>query len=290
MSSGISSRVDLHLHTTASDGRLSPTELVALLKTQGLETVSISDHDTTEGLAETYAAAKEIPNLRIIPGIELSADIFDDDVHILGYFIRYEDSDFQAVLKEYRWGRVGRGKAMVEKLASFGLDVSWERVQEIAGDAAIGRPHIAMALVENGYFKEPREAFDEYLGNEGLAYVDREKKGPQGTLDLLSSVGGVAVLAHPTYLKDMEATIGKLKPLGLVGMEVYYAQYPPETVLELAALARKYDLIPCGGSDYHGMGNWGEPLPGTLGPPLESVRALEEAADKLAGGRQANAG
>jgi len=290
MSSGISSRVDLHLHTTASDGRLSPTELVALLKTQGLETVSISDHDTTEGLAETYAAAKEIPNLRIIPGIELSADIFDDDVLILGYFIRYEDPDFQAVLKEYRWGRVGRGKAMVEKLASFGLDVSWERVQEIAGDAAIGRPHIAMALVEKGYFKEPREAFDEYLGNEGLAYVDREKKGPQGTLDLLSSVGGVAVLAHPTYLKDMEATIGQLKPLGLVGMEVYYAQYPPETVLELAALARKYDLIPCGGSDYHGMGNWGEPLPGTLGPPLESVRALEEAADKLAGGRQANAG
>ena len=290
MSSGIGSRVDLHLHTTASDGRLSPTELVALLKTQGLETVSISDHDTTEGLAETYAAAKGVPNLRIIPGIELSADIFDDDVHILGYFIRYEDSDFQAVLKEYRWGRVGRGKAMVEKLASFGLDVSWERVQEIAGDAAIGRPHIAMALVEKGYFKEPREAFDEYLGNEGLAYVDREKKGPQGTLDLLSSVGGVAVLAHPTYLKDMEATIGQLKPLGLVGMEVYYAQYPPETVLELAALARKYDLIPCGGSDYHGMGNRGEPLPGTLGPPLESVRALEEAADKLAGGRQANAG
>ena len=273
------------MHTTASDGRLSPTELVRLLESQGLEVGSISDHDTTDGLAEAYATAKEVPNLRIIPGIELSADILDDDVHILGYFIRYEDPYFQAVLEDYRWGRVGRGKAMVEKLAGLGLNVSWERVEEIAGDATIGRPHIALALVEKGYFKEPREAFDEYLGNDGLAYVDREKKGPKETLELLSSVGGVAVLAHPTYLKNMEDTIRELKPLGLVGMEVYYAQYPAETVLELAALARKYDLIPCGGSDYHGLGNAGEPLPGTLGPPVESVEALEEAADKLARGR-----
>ncbi|PKB82109.1 MAG: hypothetical protein BZY88_05235 [SAR202 cluster bacterium Io17-Chloro-G9] len=281
----MSATVDLHLHTTASDGRLSPTELVRMLGTQGLELVSISDHDTTEGLAEAYAAAKELPNLRIIPGIELSADILDDDVHILGYFIQYQDPEFQAVLEDFRWGRVGRGKAIVDKLLGYGLNVSWERVQEIAGDAAIGRPHIALALVEQGYFKEPREAFDEYLGNDGLAYVDREKKGSQQTLDLLSSVGGVAVLAHPTYLKNMEATIAELKPLGLVGMEVYYAQYPPETVLELAALARKYDLIPCGGSDYHGLGNSGEPLPGTLGPPIETVDALEEAAGRLAGGR-----
>ena len=277
--------VDLHLHTRASDGRLSPTELVRLVASQGLEVVSISDHDTTEGLAEAYRAAQEFPNLRIIPGIELSADVLDDDVHILGYFIQYQDAEFQGVLEEFRWGRVGRGKAMVEKLAGYGLNVSWERVQEIAGDAAIGRPHIALALVEQGYFKEPREAFDEYLGNEGLAYVDREKKGSKESLELLSSVGGVAVLAHPTYLKNMEATIAELKPLGLVGMEVYYAQYPPETVLELAALARKYDLVPCGGSDYHGLGNSGEPLPGTLGPPLESVEALEKAAERLAGGR-----
>ena len=277
--------VDLHLHTTASDGRLSPTELVQLVAGQGLELVSISDHDTTEGLAEAYAAAQEVPNLRIIPGIELSADILDDDVHILGYFIQYQDPDFQAVLEDYRWGRVGRGKAMVEKLAGYNLNISWERVEEIAGDAAIGRPHIALALVEQGYFKEPREAFEEYLGNDGLAYVDREKKGSKESLDLLSAVGGVAVLAHPTYLKNMEATIAELKPLGLVGMEVFYAQYPPETVLELAALARKYDLIPCGGSDYHGLGNSGEPLPGTLGPPVESVEALEEAAGRLSGGR-----
>ena len=277
--------VDLHLHTKASDGRLSPTELVRLVASQGLELVSISDHDTTEGLAEGYRAAQEFPNLRIIPGIELSADVQDDDVHILGYFIQYQDPEFQSVLEEFRWGRVGRGKAIVDKLAGYGLNVSWEQVQKIAGDAAIGRPHIALALVEQGYFKEPREAFEEYLGNDGLAYVDREKKGSKESLELLSSVGGVAVLAHPTYLENMESTIAELKPLGLVGMEVYYAQYSPETVLELAALARKYDLIPCGGSDYHGLGNTGEPLPGTLGPPVESVEALEEAAERLVGGR-----
>ena len=274
--------VDLHLHTTASDGRLSPTELVRLVASRGLEQVSISDHDTTEGLAEAYRAAEEFPKLRIIPGIELSTDIPGDEIHMLGYFIRYEDEEFQEVLRQFRAGRLERGLMMVEKLASLGVHVEWERVLEIAGDGAVGRPHIALALVENGYCNEPRDAFTEYLGRNGLAYVEREKVTPEEAVRTLTRVGGVPVLAHPAYLKNMETSIAKLKAVGLLGLEVHYAQFDADTIRKLERLAAQYDLIPCGGSDYHGLGNSGEPLPGTLGPPLSTVERLEEAASKLA--------
>ncbi|PKB78892.1 MAG: hypothetical protein BZY88_16135 [SAR202 cluster bacterium Io17-Chloro-G9] len=281
----MSAQIDLHLHTTASDGRLSPTELIQLVAKQGLKQVSISDHDTTDGLAEAYEAAQAYPDLRIIPGIELSTDVPGDEVHMLGYFIQYEDEEFQKVLQGFRSGRLDRGRAMVEKLNELGLHITWERVQEIAGDGSVGRPHIALALVEQGYFKEPKDAFDEYLGRNGLAYAERDKMTPVNGVDLISSVGGVPVLAHPTYMNDMEANIANLKATGLVGMEVFYAKYSPETVLELAALAAKYDLIPCGGSDYHALGNSDDCLPGTLGPPPETVERLEEAARKMARSR-----
>ena len=270
--------IDLHLHTLASDGRLSPTELIQLVAKQGLETISITDHDSTEGLAEAYEAAKEFPYMRIIPGIEMSADIPGDEVHVLGYFLDYHDVDFQEMLTELRRGRVGRAQVMVEKLVALGKPVEWERVLHFAGNGTVGRPHIALAMVEAGYFKEPKEAFEEYLGNDGLAYYDRPKLNPTESVAMIRKVGGVPVLAHPTFMNDMEAGIASLKKEGLVGMEVYYAQYDDDTVRHLARLAREYDLIPCGGSDYHGLGNTGEPLPGTLGPPEETVKLLEDAA------------
>ncbi len=270
--------IDLHLHTLASDGRLSPTELIQLVAKQGLETISITDHDSTEGLAEAYEAAKEFPYMRIIPGIEMSADIPGDEVHVLGYFLDYHDVEFQEMLTELRRGRVGRAQVMVEKLVALGKPVEWERVLHFAGDGTVGRPHIALAMVEAGYFKEPKEAFEEYLGNDGLAYYDRPKLNPTESVAMIRKVGGVPVLAHPTFMNDMEAGIASLKKEGLVGMEVYYAQYDDDTVRHLARLAREYDLIPCGGSDYHGLGNTGEPLPGTLGPPEETVKLLEDAA------------
>jgi len=270
--------IDLHLHTLASDGRLSPTELIQLVANQGLETISITDHDSTEGLAEAYEAAKKFPYMRIIPGIEMSADIPGDEVHVLGYFLDYHDVEFQEMLTELRRGRVGRAQVMVEKLVALGKPVEWERVLHFAGDGTVGRPHIALAMVEAGYFKEPKEAFEEYLGNDGLAYYDRPKLNPTESVAMIRKVGGVPVLAHPTFMNDMEAGIASLKKEGLVGMEVYYAQYDDNTVRHLARLAREYDLIPCGGSDYHGLGNTGEPLPGTLGPPEETVKLLEDAA------------
>ena len=276
--------IDLHLHTLASDGRLTPTELIQLVVKQGLKTVSITDHDSTEGLAEAYEAAKEFPDLRIIPGIEMSADLPGNEVHVLGYFLDYHDVEFQATLTEFRRGRVDRAQIMVEKLDALGMHVEWEQVQRFAGDGSVGRPHIALALVEAGYFEEPKEAFEEYLGNDGLAYYDRPKLNPIESVEMIKRVGGVPVLAHPTFMNDMESGIIELMKVGLVGMEVYYAQYDDDTVRHLARLAKEYDLIPCGGSDYHGLGNSGEPLPGTLGPPDETINLLEDAAAKAKSG------
>lgn len=276
--------IDLHLHTLASDGRLTPTELIQLVVKQGLQTISITDHDSTEGLAEAYEAAKEFPHLRIIPGIEMSADLPGNEVHVLGYFLDYHDVEFQATLTEFRRGRVDRARIMVEKLDALGMHVDWDRVQHFAGDGSVGRPHMALALVEAGFFKEPKEAFEEYLGNDGLAYYDRPKLNPIESVEMIKRVGGVPVLAHPTFMNDMEGGITDLKKVGLVGMEVYYAQYNDDTVRHLARLAKEYDLIPCGGSDYHGLGNSGEPLPGTLGPPEETIQLLEDAAAKVKSG------
>ena len=278
----MSAAVDLHLHTTASDGRLRPTELVDLVAGQGLKVVSVSDHDTTSGLDEACQAAAKYPGMRIIPGIELSTDIPGDEIHMLGYFFDREDAEFQSVLTRFRRGRLERGRMMVEKLAEYGLHVEWERVQEIAGEGgAVGRPHVALALVEKGYFREPKDAFAEYLGRNGLAYAEREKMTPEEGVRLLARVGGVAVLAHPAQLPDLDQKCAELEAAGLVGMEVHYQMYTPDTVARLLDVAKRHGLIPCGGSDYHGLGNTGEQLPGLLGPPMETVERLEEAAYKV---------
>ncbi len=286
--------VDLHMHTTASDGRLTPTELVELAAAKGLRTISVSDHDTTAGLVEARQAVNRIPGMRLIPGIELSCDVPGGEVHMLGYFMDVEDPGFQEMLAGFREGRLARGEGMVAKLAEFGMHIEWERVLEIAGDASVGRPHIAQALVEAGYFLEPSDAFHEYLGRNGKAYVERAKLTPPDAVKLLNDVGGVAVFAHPWFERrgnepepeqSLIETVEELKAAGLHGMEVHYALYDDATVDWLADVARAYDLIPCGGSDYHHSGNSREPLPGVNGPPMATVERLEEAARQLAARR-----
>ncbi|PKB84263.1 MAG: phosphatase [SAR202 cluster bacterium Io17-Chloro-G9] len=274
------SPVDLHLHTNASDGRLAPTELVRLVAERGLKVVSIADHDTTEGLEEAFESAKQFPDLRIIPGIEINTDIPGDEVHVLGYFIQYRNEEFQEKLRRFRTGRIDRARRIVEKLAALGVVLDWERVREIAGDGAVGRPHIALAMVENGYCSEPKRAFDEYLGRNSLAYVEHTQMTPVEAIQLLAGVGGVPVLAHPAYISNFERLLPELKAAGLMGMEVYYAKFDEAKVEYLKRLASEHDLIPCGGSDYHALGNSDEPLPGTLGPPVETVERLEAAAGR----------
>ncbi len=266
--------VDLHLHTTASDGRLSPTELVNLLGERGLRIAAITDHDSTEGLPEAYEAKERFPDLTLIPGIELSTEAGDSEIHVLGYFLDWKNAEFQKVLSGFRDGRVGRGQAMVERLGELGLPVEWERVLHFAGDGAVGRPHIALAMVERGYVPGVRDAFDLYLGRNGPAYVERQKLSPEDAVGIIRGVGGAAVLAHPSYVNNLDGHLTRMKDAGLAGMEVYYSHYPPKTVRQLREVAKRFDLLPCGGSDYHALGQEDEVLPGHAGPPEEVVEAL----------------
>ena len=287
--------VDLHLHTQASDGTLTPSELVDLCAARGLKVIAISDHDSTEGLNEAFASAKAHPDLHVIPAIELSADVPGSEIHILGYFIDTFDADFQDTLRRFREGRYDRGRAMVERLNSMGYDIEWSRVQQIAGDASIGRPHIASAMVEAGYFKYPNQVFDELIGRDGSAYVERMKLTPEDAILMLRRNGAVPVMAHPTYSKikssrgevqQLDKTVRQMKEYGIVGIEVFYGDYTPDQVAYLKRIADDLDLIPCGGSDYHCSGNPGEPEPGSVGPPMETVSRLEAAHVDIVRARQ----
>ena len=275
--------VDLHLHTNQSDGRLTPVELITLVAERGLKLVAVTDHDTTDGLASAFATATAYPQLTIIPGVELSTDIPGNEVHILGYYIRYEDPSFQATLARFREVRVGRAQEMVSRLADMGMPLEWERVREIAGEGAIGRPHIAQALIEKGYVSGRQEAFDKYLGRNGPAYAEREKITPEEAVRLIAGVGGVPVMAHPGYTDDLENVLTGLVDAGLKGMEVHYAQYDEKARAELADVAERHGLIPCGGTDYHATGVDGEHLPGEIGPPMETVERLKALAGVGAG-------
>ncbi len=273
--------IDLHMHTTLSDGKLTPTELVRLLAERGVTVAAISDHDSTEGLDEAMAAAEQYPELELVPAIEISADHLKEgnaDVHVLGYFLDYHDQAFQARLKSFRDDRELRGQRMVEKLATVGYPVEWERVKEIAGDAGIGRPHIAQAMVERGYIAQVRDAFDGILDDDGIAHVGRPHITIPESVELIKSVGGVAVLAHPLFVPAYEDLLAELSGLGFVGFEVHYGDFSPEQRRDLARLAERYGLLPCGGSDYHAMGHDGEHLPGTAGPPPEVLAELERLA------------
>ena len=286
--------VDLHLHTTFSDGTLTPTELVNLCASRGLKVIAVSDHDSTEGLPEAMAAAEAHPDLTIIPAIELSTDIPGSEIHVLGYFIDTSDQDFQNTLEGFRKGRHNRGELMVEKLNSLGLNISWERVQEISDGGAIGRPHIAQAMVEAGYIEFPKQAFDRYIGRNGSAYVERPKLTPEDAVGLLVKNGALPVMAHPTYsqtksdrgdVASLRKTVENLRERGLEGMEVFYGDYTPDQVSYLKEIADDIGIVPCGGSDYHASGNPGEPQPGTVGPPMSTVERLRAVKSEISATR-----
>lgn len=265
--------VDLHSHTNLSDGVLTPRALVELAYQRGLRYLAVTDHDSTAGIAEAIDAARDCPGLTLIPGIEISCDIPGHEVHLLGYFLDYQDPELQLALTRMRQNRVGRAQKMLEILASLDMPLDWERVQAIAGDASIGRPHVAEALLERGYVDDLREAFDRYLGNGRPAYVERDKLTPVDAIRQIRNVGGLPVLAHPTYVGDFEALLPELVQAGLVGMEVYYSKYPPETVDRLRRVADRFGLVPCGGSDYHGRFE-GEIGPGEAYVPVETYERL----------------
>ena len=268
------SRVDLHIHSTASDGRLTPADIVREAAEQGLTYIALADHDSVDGIAPAQAAAQAFPGLKVIPCVEISTDIPQGEVHVLGYFIDYTDHELRASLHRFRNSRLRRAQGMVAKLGDLGIHIDWKRVQEIAGGSSIGRPHIAQAMLEKGYISSIKQAFAEYLGRDCPAYVEREKMTPDETVELIVKAQGLPVLAHPLTLIDPEAMIVELKAAGLVGIEAYYNGYTAEEINRLLGLAQRHNLIVSGGSDYHGLEPATETAIGGADLPIESVEQL----------------
>ncbi len=268
------SRVDLHIHSTASDGKLEPADVVRGAAERGLAYIALADHDTVSGIAPAQEAAKEFPKLKVIPGVEISTDTPDGEIHILGYFVDYNDPEFKAALDRFRNSRLARARGIVDKLNKLGIHIDWQRVEEIAGDSSIGRPHIAQAMLEKGYIASFKEAFTDYIGRDGPAYVEREKMTPAEAVAIIVKAGGLAVLAHPFTAGEPEAMIRELKPAGLAGIEAYYDNYSAEEIDQLVGLAQKYNLIATGGSDYHGIEPANETAIGGAEVPLESAERL----------------
>jgi predicted metal-dependent phosphoesterase TrpH len=268
------SLVDLHIHSTASDGKFAPAEIVAKAAGLGLKVIALADHDSVAGIEPAINAAKAFPGLTFIPGVEISTDLPDGEAHILGYFIDYKDLDFEKALEKFRDSRTGRGRRMVEKLNALGVKIDWARVQEIAGDGAIGRPHVAQAMLEKGYVKTFEEAFDRYIGHGGPAYVEREKMTPEEAVALIVRAKGIPVLAHPFTVKNPEAMVPSLKKAGLAGIEAYYKDNTPAATQNTLRLAQKYGLIATGGTDYHGISDTEVMLGGTDVPIAAAEKLL----------------
>jgi predicted metal-dependent phosphoesterase TrpH len=246
---------DLHTHSTYSDGTQTITQNVAMAIERGLDGLAITDHDTTQGYAEAYAAA-EGTDLEIIPGIEFSAEYDGASLHVLAYYIDPENRELRAELKRLTDTRFRRGEQMIEKLHELGFDVSFERVREIAGDDLIARPHIAQAMVEAGIVAEEKEAFDRFISDGGIAYVPKHALDPADALALIKGAGGVCVLAHPAMWKGNgsvpDSLIERMAADGMVGLEVDHPDHDPEQRAYYRALADRLDLIPTGASDCHG--------------------------------------
>jgi predicted metal-dependent phosphoesterase TrpH len=272
-------RVDLHLHSTASDGRYTPTELVQLALEKGLQHISLTDHDTTGGVQEALNAAWG-SSLTVIPGVEMSTEAdAPHEIHILGYYIDYQYAPLQQRLQELRRSRTDRAHKVVELLAQNGCPVSWHRVSTLAGRGSIGRPHIAQAMVEADYVDCVETAFQLYLGRGGPAYVPRAKLAPEDAIRLVLDSGGIPILAHPSRIIEY---LPRLVQAGLAGIEVYYGEYIEAEVEFLLNLAQKHSLLVTGGTDFHGAGITSATAPGTTYVPLSVIEELRDRADRLA--------
>ncbi len=268
---------DLHLHSTASDGRLRPSEIVELAKRKGFSCIALSDHDSIDGIAEAISSGNK-HNVEIVPAVELSTKYNGGEVHILGYFIDWESASLRSMLHQLMLFRENRGKTMVEKLQKLGLDISWEEVQEQAGSKNVGRVHIASALLAKGYIADIGGAFtEELIGNDGKAYVEKSEISPVEAITLIKKYLGVSVLAHPGfYKKDAklnETDVAFFQSQGLQGIEIFHTKHNDEDTAFYQDIAGKYGLKITGGSDCHG-GNTGEILMGKVRLPYTYIQEM----------------
>lgn len=272
------SRVDLHTHTTASDGTLTPPELFQKALEAGIHVLAVSDHDSTSGYEAVLPLASQHPEIRLIPAIELNGE-GSHACHLLGYFVDVQNAAFQRQLAEYRVLRTERVRVMAKKLGELGVPVDFNRVQEIARGGALGRPHLADALMEKGIVKSRQEAFDRFLKKGGSAYIPGDSPTAEEGIDLIRRAGGVPVLAHPSYYSSSEL-LESLVVAGLMGIEAYYPDHSRGLIEHYKDFAKKHQLVLTGGSDFHGP-RTGRAALASVHVPDSVPEDLEKARDKV---------
>ncbi len=277
--------VDLHLHTTASDGVRSPSEIVHYAKSKGLQAIAITDHDTIEGLTEAMAEGERI-GFEVIPGIEISAEHSPGSMHLLGYFLDIHHPLLNERLEYLQKARAERNPKIVENLNRLGVKMTYDEVVKASGGGQVGRPHFAQVLLEKGYVRSFQEAFDRFLKKGASAYVDKLRFTSAEAIHFIREAGGVAVVAHPNTLggnnsRALEAILFQLVREGLRGIEVYYPEHSPAETAQYKFLAEKHGLLMTGGTDYHGIegneldigvGRGDMKLPYTIIENLKAVR------------------
>ncbi len=243
-------KIDLHVHTTASDGSLTPTEVVREAANNGVHLLGIADHDCTDGVKEAEQAGREL-GLAVVPAVELSVGSGPREIHVLGYYLEVEQSELQACLSRLRTARDTRNDRIIQRLRELGAPISLARVKEIAGDGSVGRPHIAQALVEAGHVSSISEAFSRFIARGRSAYVGRDRLSPAEASEVILAAGGLPVLAHPAKIGGRTA-IAEILDQGMKGIEVYHTDHDDRDAEMLLALAKERDLLVTGGSDSHG--------------------------------------
>lgn len=247
--------IDLHVHSSASDGTFTPTQLVAEAKKAGLSAFALTDHDTTDGIAEAVAAAEEA-GIELIPGVELSTEYDGKEIHVVGLYIDITNESMQKHMAAFRDSRDNRNVYMLEKLRAEGFDITQEALEAMFPDAVITRAHVARYLLDKGYIPDIKTAFSEYIGEGCRCYVDRPKVTPTEAVDYILEAGGTPILAHPVMYHmpraQLRQMIGEMKEHGLVGMEAVYSENTPSDEQDYKALAREEGLLISGGSDFHG--------------------------------------
>lgn len=243
--------VDLHSHSTASDGTLAPRALVQAAARRGVRVLAVTDHDSTEGLADAMAEAETLRPLEIVPGIEINCDVDGGEIHVLGYYMDYEAPWFQEFCRAQRAERRNRIYRIAERLAELGMPIDPEAVFALVQEGSAGRPHVAQVMVDRGYVKTVREAFDRFLGAGKPGNVPRTKLTPEDAVRLLRRAGGVPVFAHPG-LAGRDALIPSLVAAGLMGIECYYPEHSAAQTGTYVELCREHGLVATGGSDFHG--------------------------------------
>ncbi len=250
------SRIDLHLHTTHSDGSFSTAEVMAFAKQAGLAALAITDHDIVDGIPEATAIGKEL-GIEVVPGVEISSRLGESELHILGYFLNWTDPLLAQRLSTLRDSRHLRNPKIVQRLNELGIPITYEEVRALAGTESVGRPHIARLLMEKKFVTSAKEAFDRYLANGRPAFVDRDLPAPADAVRWIREAGGVPVLAHPTWVRTsaegLRVLVQELKAVGLGGVEVHYSTHTPSQTTEYLDLAKQCDLLVTGGSDFHGV-------------------------------------